>query len=129
MRIPGTNLRFGLDAVIGVIPGVGDVLGASLSTYIMVEAVRAGVPASVLSRMLANVTVDLLVGLVPWIGDVADIAWRANRRNANLLHRHLTSPETSRAAGRQLVVTVFVVLALLMAAVLLGVVALVRAAS
>ena len=84
-RIPGTNIRFGLDGILGLIPGVGDVAGAALSGYVILTAARAGAPNTLLARMLANVGLDALVGAVPLLGDLFDVAFRANVRNAALL--------------------------------------------
>jgi len=87
LRIPGTQIRFGLDGVIGLIPGVGDVLGAMASWIIILAAWMRGVPRVTLARMMANVAIDAIVGAVPILGDVFDVAWKANRRNFELLER------------------------------------------
>lgn len=86
--IPGTRFRIGLDAILGLIPGIGDPLGAVLSSYIIVEAARLGAPKHTLLRMIGNVAVESLVGLVPILGDVFDIVWKANARNVALLRAH-----------------------------------------
>ena len=83
--IPGTNIRFGLDGLIGLIPGIGDAITTALSAYLIYEAHRLGAPGHVLARMIANVAVDGLVGAVPLVGDAFDVLWRANRRNMRLL--------------------------------------------
>lgn len=90
--IPGTPLRIGLDAIIGIIPGGGDIVGAALSGYIILMAARRGVPRAVLWRMLANVAIDTGFGAVPLVGDFFDVAWRSNTRNVDLLERHIHSP-------------------------------------
>ena len=84
-RVPGTNIRFGLDGILGLIPGVGDVTGAALSGYVILTAARAGAPNTLLARMLVNVGLDALVGAVPVLGDIFDVAFRANVRNSALL--------------------------------------------
>jgi hypothetical protein len=89
ISIPGTNWKIGFDAIVGLIPGIGDLIGAVLSGYIVLEAARADIPAFTLARMLLNVGVDTLVGAVPALGDVFDAAWKANVKNAALLERHL----------------------------------------
>jgi len=88
-QIPGTRLRMGLDGLLGLIPGIGDTATALVAAYIVLEAARLGVPKRTLARMIANVGVDYIVGLVPLLGDLGDFAWKANRRNARMLHEHL----------------------------------------
>src|SRR5512145_2015000 len=83
--IPGTRFSIGLDALIGLVPFVGDVVGVLLSSYIVGEAARLGASRSVLARMVFNVAVEGLTGLVPLAGDVFDAAWKANQRNVRLL--------------------------------------------
>lgn len=87
--IPGTGRRVGLDAVMGLVPVVGDFAGVVLSSYILYEARRLGVPRHVLGRMAMNVAFDGVVGLVPVAGDLFDAAFKANRRNVRLLRTHL----------------------------------------
>jgi Domain of unknown function (DUF4112) len=89
-RLPGTRFRFGLDGIIGLVPGIGDAATSALSGYIVYEAWRLGAPHRVLARMLANLGFDALVGLVPVVGDLLDVGYKANRRNLRLLRRHLT---------------------------------------
>lgn len=101
-RLPGTDVRFGLDALVGLVPGIGDALVAFPGIYILVRAHRLGVPRHLLIRMAANLGIDWLVGTVPLLGDVFDVAFKANRRNVNLLKRHFEG-EASRepsAIGR-----------------------------
>jgi hypothetical protein len=83
--IPGTNVRFGVEAVLRLVPGVGDVAASALSCYLVYEARRLDVPPRVMVRMLANVAIEGLIGAVPWLGDAFDVAFRANRRNVRLL--------------------------------------------
>src|SRR4051794_40989007 len=75
IRVPGTKLRFGVDPLVGLIPGLGDLLGGAASAYILLEAARAGAPSSVLLRMGLNVGIDTLIGGVPILGDLFDFAW------------------------------------------------------
>src|SRR5687767_7792816 len=75
--LPGTRFRIGIDAIIGLIPGLGDLAGVLLSSYIVREAARIGAPPSVLTRMAFNVAVEGLVGIVPFAGDVFDAVWKA----------------------------------------------------
>ena len=100
--IPGTDRRIGLDAVIGLIPGAGDLIGGVLSGYIILEAARSQVPTTTLVRMLANVGIDTLVGVIPVLGDLFDAAWKANTRNVLLLQGHLVAADEA-AAGRSVI--------------------------
>ncbi len=90
-RIPGTEWRFGLDALIGLVPNVGDTLTMFPAFYILVAGVRYGVPKITLLRMAFNLGLDYVVGMVPFIGDAFDFVWKANQQNMNLIR--------SRAAG------------------------------
>ena len=87
--VPGTNIRFGVDALIGLVPGIGDVVTTLMSLYIVQEARALGAPRHLIARMLVNVALDGVVGAVPLLGDAFDVMWRANRRNMTLLQRHL----------------------------------------
>jgi hypothetical protein len=91
-RLPGTSIRFGLDGIIGLIPGLGDILAGLASCIIVVAAWFRGVPYVGLIRMVVNIAIDVLVGTIPFIGDAFDIAWKANRRNYALMTRHLKQP-------------------------------------
>src|SRR6266545_2959251 len=95
--IPGTSHRIGLDPVLGLVPGAGDLVSAIAGGWILVEAVRFGIPAVVLLRMAWNTTVDLVVGAVPLLGDLFDVAFRSNRRNLELFRRHALDPAASTA--------------------------------
>ena len=87
-RVPGTRFRFGWDPIIGLVPWAGDALTALLSCAIVVQATEMGVPRVVRLRMLMNVGLDLLFGIIPVVGDVADVAWKSNSKNFALLERH-----------------------------------------
>lgn len=97
--LPG-GMRIGWDAVLGLIPGLGDWAGALLSSYIVLQAMRLGAPREVLLRMVGNVGLEALVGSVPFVGDVFDAAWKANVRNVRLLEDHLAAPRSTRRASR-----------------------------
>lgn len=118
--IPGTRLRVGLDALLGLIPGAGDAASAALSGYIILAAARAGASKPVLMRMVGNVIVDTVIGAIPVIGDLFDIAFRSNSRNVALLERLAADPMTVDRGSRRLGVVVIAILVL----VLLGIVAL-----
>ena len=111
--IPGTKYRVGLDPLLGLVPGLGDVAGAALSGYIVLTGIRLGVSRTVVLRMLANVGMDTVVGSVPLLGDLFDAGWKANDRNVALIERHVASPDATRRASRLMMGAVVSVLALL----------------
>jgi hypothetical protein len=112
-RVPGTSFRFGLDPVLGLVPGLGDVAGAALSGYVVVLASRLGAPKTVIVRMLGNVVIDTVGGTIPVIGDLFDAGWKSNSRNLALLERHVAQPTAAKAASRAVVWLTVAVLALL----------------
>ncbi len=89
IAIPGTNIVLGLDAVLGLLPVVGDAISSAISGYIILEAKKLGAPRLLVARMAGNATVDAVVGSIPFLGDVFDVAFKANRKNIALLRRHL----------------------------------------
>ena len=93
--VPGTNIRFGWDSILGVVPGLGDALTSAISLLIVHHAWQTGASPLLLARMLANIGVDFLLGSIPLVGDVADMAWKANSKNARLLERKLKRPLTA----------------------------------
>ena len=117
--VPGTRFGLGLDAVIGLVPGIGDAVGSALSSVIVRDAIRARVPMAVLAWMGLNLVVDALLGLVPGVGDLLDVAHRANRKNLRLLLR-----EVERQPLREPPSTAYVVgaVALMVVPVLAGLV-------
>ncbi len=96
-RIPGTSIRFGLDGLVGLIPGLGDLAMLAPAFYLIVRAARLGAPLHVLARMLINTSIDLVIGAIPVIGDIFDVAFKADRKNTVLLARFL-----ERKKGRRL---------------------------
>ena len=115
--VPGTGWRIGLDPIIGLLPGVGDLVGAAVSGYIILEGARSNMPPVMLARMLMNVGIDTLVGAVPAVGDLFDAAWKANTKNVALLERHLSVAEP---AGEKRSVAGITLLALLVLLAILG---------
>ena len=87
-RVPGTNVRFGWDPIVGMVPWLGDTLTAVFACAIVVQAHHMRVPRVVQLRMLGNVAIDLIMGTLPLVGDVADVFWKSNTRNMALLERH-----------------------------------------
>jgi hypothetical protein len=123
VRIPGTEYRFGLDALIGLVPGIGDAISAIFSIFIIFQAARLGVSRPTLMRMLANVGIDTLVGEVPLLGDLFDVAWKSNLKNIDLLEDHLRQPVAARRqSGRFVFLLGAGLLLLLVLAIVLGIV-------
>lgn len=91
-RIPGLNIRFGIDSIIGLIPGLGDFITTLMSLYVLAAGVRYGVPRATLARMGINVAIDAVVGAIPLLGDVFDVFWKANMKNVALIRRHVNAP-------------------------------------
>lgn len=122
--IPGVGIRFGFDAIIGLIPGLGDLITSLISLYILAAARRYGVPRATLARMAINIGVDTVVGAVPLFGDAFDVFWKANKMNVALLRRHvLATPDEQRRARRNdtlFVALLIVGLLVVMAALAVG---------
>lgn len=125
-RVPGTDLRFGVDGLLGLVPGLGPAAGLALSTYVIAQAVALGARGATVGRMVANVALDAVLGAVPVLGSVWDFWFKANNRNVALLERHGIDPAGteawSRASLRRTIVAV-VVVTLLLAVLLIGAVA------
>ena len=102
--LPGTRFTVGLDALIGLVPVLGDFIGAALSSIIVAEASRLGAPRALLTRMAFNVAVETVVGIVPFLGDVFDAGWKANQRNVRLLDAWLDHPHRAERGNRIFVV-------------------------
>jgi len=103
ITVPGTRFRIGFDALIGLIPGVGDLVGTLLSSYIIAVAASQGLPPSALARMAINVGIEAIVGVVPIVGDLFDAAWKANQRNIKLMAQFQRTPDAARRQSRALV--------------------------
>ncbi len=87
-RIPGTNIRFGIDSILGLIPGVGDLSTFAVSSWLLLIMARNGASGYVMARMVLNILIDALIGSIPIIGDLFDVAFKANVRNMRLMHQH-----------------------------------------
>jgi hypothetical protein len=99
-RIPGVGWRFGLDALVGLIPGVGDTATSLVSFYILAAGVRYRVPKVTLLRMGLNIGIDYLFGLIPVVGDIFDVAWKSNQKNVELLRERATVSAAEAKSGR-----------------------------
>ena len=93
--VPGTGRRFGIDALIGFVPVVGDLVSGGIGLFVVWRASRMGLPRVVVARMLANSAIDFVVGSVPLLGDAFDLWFKANTRNLGIMRRHLERPEAS----------------------------------
>lgn len=124
--IPGTRYTLGVDGIVGLVPGLGDLLGGLFSLYIVVEAARVGVPRGLLARMGWNIALDTLIGEVPILGDLFDIAFKANIRNLALLDGYLERPVEVGRSSRRFVALIVVGLLLLTAGAVASAVLLVR---
>ena len=112
VRLPGTNIRFGLDALLGLMPGAGDAVTGAVAAYAIVLAARLGAPPVVIARMAVNVLVDVAVGTIPVLGDIFDVGWKSNRKNVQLLERYQLEPQKVNAASWLVVILVlFVIIA------------------
>ena len=127
VKVPGTGVRFGADAVLGLVPGLGDVAGAALAGYLVLLAQRLGAPRAVVLRMLANVAVDTAAGSVPLVGDLFDVAYKSNMRNLALLERAIERPTDTKRTSRLVVAAVILGLVLLVAGGLVVTVLAIRA--
>jgi hypothetical protein len=126
VRIPGTNIRFGLDAVLGLIPGAGDIIGGLLSAFIVLQAANVGAPRSVIARMVMNVAVDSILGAVPILGDLFDVGWKSNTRNVQLLQRYVERPQATRAVSRGVVLAAIAAILVIVAGMIALVALIVR---
>jgi hypothetical protein len=115
-RVPGTRMTFGLDPILGLIPGLGDLTTPFFSVVVLVQAVRLRIPRVVLLRMLMNAAIDMATGFIPLVGDIVDFGWKANVRNLALLEQH-ARPGTKATADDWAFVTVVLLLLLVVAVI------------
>jgi hypothetical protein len=119
-ELPGTGIRFGLDALIGLVPGLGDTITSLVALYIVGAASRLGVSRVTMTRMVANVAIDWLIGIVPLFGDFFDVYWKANQRNVGILRNHLAGSAADRRRGKRADWLTMLALVTLVACVLAG---------
>jgi hypothetical protein len=117
-KIPGTSWRFGIDSLLGLVPGLGDVAGAAFTVYGIWLARRIGAPWAIQGRMLANIAIDALAGTVPVIGDLFDVAFKAHVRNRKLLEQWLGTPHVAVRQSRTSLLLLPAIALLLFAAIL-----------
>ena len=89
--IPGTNIKFGIDALIGLVPGGGDLIGGLFSLYLLRTAIKMKLPKSAIISIMFNIIIDTTIGIVPVIGDIFDIFWKSNKRNMRIIEKHLVN--------------------------------------
>lgn len=94
ITLPG-GYRIGLDGIIGLVPGIGDITSSGISSWLLFKAYKQGVPNLIIVRMLINIVIDTIVGLIPVVGDLFDFIWKANARNAILLDEYRAAPDTT----------------------------------
>ena len=85
IKIPGTNQKIGIDAIVGIIPILGDFIGAIFSTYILYSGIKMGVSSKIVKKMATNIAIEFIIGSIPIIGDIFDALWKANKRNVELI--------------------------------------------
>ena len=120
ITIPGTERKIGIDPIIGLIPGGGDLIGGALSIYIMHAGIRMGMPRSVIIRMFGNIALEFIIGCIPIIGDLFDAMWKSNQRNVKLIEDSIISEEKNTIFGYFLI---GVLIKTLVTAILLAIIA------
>jgi Domain of unknown function (DUF4112) len=120
LRVPGTRFRFGLDPLIGLVPGLGDTASAFVSALTLIQAARLGLPKLLLARMSLNILLNELIGIIPGVGDAFSFWFKSNTRNYNLLQRHINAPQRSRKSDWMFVAAVLGLLFVIVCAGLLA---------
>lgn len=114
VELPG-GIKLGLDAILGLLPGVGDTISSAIGGYIVMVAAKMGIPRAVVWRMVLNLGVDAVIGLIPFAGDLLDIAWKANVKNVRLLEQALENPTVARRSSTWMLVWLILAIVLLAA--------------
>jgi hypothetical protein len=118
--IPGTRIRFGLDPIMGLVPGLGDTVGAFISTLLILQSSRHGVPKIVLARMAMNVLINTAAGSVPVVGDAFSAYYKSNARNYELLQRHANTRRASTGRDWMFVISLITAMLLIVALIIIG---------
>lgn len=119
--IPGTKIKVGIDPILGLVSGIGDLASAFLSIYFMFYAAKSGAKSSVLIRMFVNILADLTIGAIPILGDIFDVTWKANLRNAKLLEKLEINPEELESQSKILIWILFLLLAIILIGVIIAI--------
>ena len=127
IKIPGTSWKIGLDGILGLIPGVGDLAASGLSTYILYQAVKLKAPKVILARMTLNILLESVIGVIPVFGDLFDFMFKANQRNVDLMRQYVLNPKDTAQQSTLAVVGVIVALFVVMGLMVWGMFALVAA--
>ena len=109
-KIPGTNQKVGIDAIIGVIPILGDFIGAVFSTYIMYSGIKMGVSSKVVTKMAANIAIEFMIGWIPVIGDIFDVLWKANKRNVELIENATAEKQVNEKLNYLIVASLIILI-------------------
>lgn len=125
IAIPGTGQRIGIEPILGLIPGGGDLVGLLLSSYILFEGIRIGASPGILARMVLNILVDTTIGSVPILGDLFDVVWKSNHRNVDLLEAYFENPLATRRRNRWAVFLIFLGIIITFALVIAAIAAIV----
>lgn len=127
IKIPGTSWKIGLDGILGLIPGVGDLAAGGLSTYILYQAVKLKVPKVILARMALNILLESVIGVIPVVGDLFDFLFKANQRNVNLMRKYVLNPKDTAQQSTLTIISIIVALLIVMGFMVWGMFALVAA--
>jgi len=119
LRWPGTNFRFGLDPLLGLLPGIGDTTSAIISAFGLIQAARGGLPKIVLARMSLNILINEIVGIIPGIGDAFSFWFKSNARNYQILQAYVAEPQRTRRSDWIFVIAILLLLSLIVSAGLL----------
>jgi len=115
ITLPGTKYKIGIDPIIGLIPGGGDVIGGILSMYIMHTGIKMGVQKTVIIKMFRNIALDFLIGWIPIIGDIFDIVWKSNQKNVKLIEESLNLENDNTLLGYMMILLLILILVIVIA--------------
>ncbi len=115
IALPNTNFKFGVDPLIGLVPGIGDTLSAIVSALVLIQAARRGLPKILLARMSLNILINEIVGIIPGLGDAFSFWFKSNKRNYELLLAHTAAPQRARASDWLFVILVLAALFIIVA--------------